>query len=451
MAYVQNDPNAPELDQNQGQMPAPAAGAQAMGAAPATSSGGPAGAKVGGGAGSPQGVTAMPGSTQAPPVQDLHAYLDANQPQSVQMGKNIAGNLDQTRQAAVGDINAAQQSVGDLVQGQNIAPDAALVSRAAADPTNFVSNADDLTKFQAQRDAAYKGPANFAGTKEFDTANRSVQSALSKAPDVNQAQGVEQLVRGQEKNPTAGMSNLDALLLQGTPDSMAPIKSSIAGFKDLPGQLTSAGDATDAAIKAAIDNTTAAAGGVKGAFLTGPNAVVPAWEKALAAELPEAQKGYDAYNAGVNKIIGQQNEMNPLVSAEQNALKEYNAIFPNNPEYQFSGDFAPLVKTPAALTTAPTQQSVATANDYAMEQALQQLLGGGFGPAPLDPAHAGEAGTWKLPTAPSLPVSGSEQMLQAIIDRMTSNPAGGTRPRVPVAQNVFDSSNALLNYLKGMG
>ena len=138
MAFVQDqtDPNAP---QQQGQ---PGGAPGSMSQPVSTSSTGGAGSSTP--AGSPQGAGSVQTSTQAPPVQDLHAYLAANADQAVGMGQNIAGNLNATAGKVTGDINAAQTDVNNQVSAQNITPNAGLVDQAAQDPAAFVQNQQTL-------------------------------------------------------------------------------------------------------------------------------------------------------------------------------------------------------------------------------------------------------------------------------------------------------------------
>ena len=97
MAFVQtpNDPNAQQ----------PGSQSTSMNQLPVTASGSGAGA-AGANTTPAGGASAVPASTQAPPVQDLKAYLAANAPQAVGMGQTIAGGLNQEYQTAAGDINA---------------------------------------------------------------------------------------------------------------------------------------------------------------------------------------------------------------------------------------------------------------------------------------------------------------------------------------------------------
>ena len=399
MAYVDssNDPNA---------TPAATTPGAAMQQLPVTSSGTGAGATSTNtsAGGSPQGATAVPNSTQAPPVQNLQAYLTANQPQAVQMGQNIAGNISQQGNQVTGDINADQAAVDAQVQSQNVAPNQDLVSRAAADPTQFVTNPDDVAAFQAQMNANYTGPTTYEGRPEYQTLTNEVTNAQQNAPDINTSAGVNQLVRGQETNPTLGMSNLDQLLLQGTPEAMSPIAAAEAPIANLGTQLSGATTTEDAAIQAAIANDQAAPQAVNSAFLTGPNAVVPAWETALQNELTQAQQGATNYNNQINQNIS---TLNPLESA----FKQYTGSSGQNIN-------DPLTKflSQQSITNSPTEANVATSQDYATEAALAQLLGNSLGVTPINQSTANQAGTFSIPESAGIANVNTEA--QAIINNL---------------------------------
>jgi hypothetical protein len=190
------------------------------------------------------------------------------------------------------------------------------------------------------------------------------------------------------------MSNLDQLLLQGTPEAMAPIAAAEAPFAALPGQLSGATTTEDAAIQAAIANDQAAPQAVNSAFLTGPNAVVPTWEQALQDQLAKAQTGATDYNNSVTPDVNEINALNQMVA-------QFNGSKFSVPNYGTTSvpisASIPSGNLPTAA--APSLTSVATQQDYATEKALEQLLGNSLGTTPITQATANEAGTYTLPGA----------------------------------------------------
>lgn len=442
MAFVPTDP---ALDPN-----APPAGQPAPNApmnlppAPATSSGAPGtGGAIAGGSG--QGVSATPNAGVQPPVQNLQDYLAANQPQAVAMGNTIANNLTAKAGQVTGDIGADLAAVDARVQASNTAPNPDLVGRAAANPANFVTNPKDLADFLAQENANYSGPTSIEQTPEWAALTREVGDATRNAPDVTKPGGFLELAAGQETNPTPGMTNLDAALLQETPEAAAPIIAAAKPYAALPGQQSTAATAEDAAIQAAQANDAAAAGLISPAFLTGPNAEVPAWEAALMANLTGAQGAENTYNTAVgNTVSGATTQQKALQAAKDadfnkvrqgvvntgtaatDAAEQAKVLGYIDPTTYFN-ELQPFLGL-SPTTAAPTEANTATAGDYATEAALQQLLGGKFTP-PITPATASQAGTFSVPALPgAVPdVSGEEQYMNDIASMFTSNMAPFTQ------------------------
>lgn len=379
MAYVQEteDPNAPQSTSTQG---------AAMNQLPQTSSGSGAGAGAANttASGSPQGAPAVPNSTQAPPVQNLQAYLAANAPQAVQMGQNIAGNLTQQSNQVTGDINADQAAFDQSVQASNTAPNVQLVDQAASNPSQFVQDPNNVAAFQAQENANYTGPANFESSSYYTPLNTEVQNAVNNAPNINEPYGVQQLVTGQEQNPTVGEENLDSLLLEQSPQALAPIAAAEAPYANLGTALTNAAGTEDASVAQAQANDAAAPALVNSTFLTGPNAVVPAWEQGLQNELTSAQTGTNTYNQDVASQIAEYNQLFPIINS-------YEA---QNPQFTNLGAPPTLQQSDV---NAPTLPGVATPQDYQTEAALSQLLGSSLGSTPIDQSTASEAGTYQVP------------------------------------------------------
>lgn len=379
--------------------------------------------------GSPQGVTAAPTSSKAPPVQDLHAYLAANAPQAVQFGQKIANNLNTTAGKVTGDINAAQQDLSGQVAAQNIAPNQQLIESAANDPAQFVQDPSNLAAFAAQRDASYGGPESFESTPYSQNLTNEVTNAKQQAPDINKPGGVIQLARGQEKNPTTGMSNLDALLLEQNAQALNPVRGAISKFGDLGNQLDTARTSTNASIQDAIKNDQAAKAGVQSRFLTGDNAVVPAWQKNLGTEVTNAQGQADTYNKSVDDVIAKENALKSILSPTEQSISDYNNqnynpiqqnVSPNSKLPAINYDLSQFSKAPDKLGAA-TLPAVASQKDYDTEAALNKLLGTNL--SDLNPADAGKAGSFKVPANASLPV---QEAIKSLGDELAAAKSGYT-------------------------
>lgn len=449
MAYV-----ADNTDPNQQQ---PQAGQNApMAQLPQTASGTGAGAGAANTtpAGSPQGAAAVPTATKAPPVQNLGDYLAANAPQAVQMGQNIAGNLSQAAGKVSGDINADQAAADAQIQASNTAPNPDLVSRAASDPAQFATNPQDIAAFQGQLNANYTGPSSYESRPEFANLTGEVQRANAGAPDITKPGGIEQLVTGQEVNPTAGMRNLDTLLLQGTPQATAPISEALKAYPALAPQLSNAATTENAAIQGAVKNTQAAPQAVRDAFLTGPNAVVPTWENNLNQEVQSAAGTYSNEGNLINALTQEMNngdlsQLNPaqlsqlgLTPAQVSELMTTkSALAPFSSAPSLTTSYKPGAINP----NPPTSATIATSEDYAKEAALEQLLGAGFSNRPLNVSKNNEAGTFNpVGTKPSFDSSGYATELAN-----TAMP-GVTPSWANLSGDTMSQKLQFLNFLRGI-
>jgi hypothetical protein len=371
------------------------------------------------------------------------------------MGQNIAGNLNTQYETVAGDINSAQSAQDAAIHAGTVEPNTDLVSRAAADPNAFVQNPDDLGAFLAQRDAAYTGPTSFESTPDYTKSNAAVNKAVSSAPDINKPGGVQQLVTGQETNPTMGMSNLDTLILQETPDAMAPIQGVIPKFQTLAPQLETAATEENAAITKAAADAAAAKQGVQDSFLTGPNAVAPAFQKSVAGELTANEAKTNAYNDALAALLAQENEANPQITGLKNSIDAYNKEAQGSTLRQID----PFeLKNPENVAM-PTLAQSATPQDIAKEAALEKLLGTGYTPG-FDATGATpfqDPGTG--PTLQSLVDPMIAKMIPQMAD-VRNNPTltglngsygyvpGHPEGSVNYGQNIIDAISALQEYLK---
>ena len=448
MAFVPdtNDPNA----QNQPGQQAP------MNQAPQTATSG-AITSTNVPAGTSQGAASVPGSTQAPPVQDLQAYLTANAPQAVGMGNTIAGGLNQEYQTAVGNVNSAQTAQDQAIQSGSVAPNTDLVSSAAANPTQFVQNPQNVQDFLAQENAQYTGPSADTVTAAINAVN------LPTAPDVSQEAGVHELVRGMETNPTTGMENLDSLLLQENPDAMAPIQAATPQFANLPGLQTSAATTESNAIDKAISDAQAAQAGVKTAF-TDPGGVVPTFQAGVNQELTSDVGQVNAYNEGLNTLISELNGAQPNISSLESAVQKYNTDLSAaqngtggiKPPLTVRNEGSPLTigtlpSVPSSVVL-PTINQASTPSDISEQNALETLLGTNYTPD-FTPSATPYVSPGSAPTA--------SQELESILSGLQGQPInnyiGATLPPiVPQGYNpppnpiVTPAETALQNYLASL-
>lgn len=389
MAYVNpsgdtdDELNNPQNQQGQpqndpGQLPAPQT---------SFGVGGDSSKASGGGAGG--GVTPTRGGS--PPVQDLGAYLRANAPQAAQMGHTIAGNIGKAAQDVQTNLASAGQQFGEQVKASGAPENSSqIIQQAAQNPIEFAKDPNNVTAFQNVKNAKYTGPQNFESTPFYSDLNKQIQNAVSSAPDVSNPANIMQLVRGQERNPTLGESHLDSMLLQQSPEGIKAIQDARAPYANLGDSLRNLASSGNTQITDATRAAQEAAGLVPSAFQSGENAVVPAWQKALQGKLTSAQGNVSAYNEGLNKLLGIENAATPKVAALQAAINAWNEgrVPGFGPSPEIAGINLMDFGNPNSVG-APSLDAVASQDDVAMQNALEQLLGDGFSDY-FDESQAGQ-------------------------------------------------------------
>lgn len=205
------------------------------------------------------------GPTSSDRFQNLNSYIDANQ--GNQFGENFAKKV----QDDVSKGKEAQDQAGSAFKSQadqsTIAANPALVNTAVADPTKFVSDANNVAEFKKQRDAEYKGPNTFADSADIYS---KTYGATKKATDVAGAGQTESgrfaLLNNYFGRPeyNSGQKSLDNLLVTGDSKAMQGLdqarqnaqqlhQSFDAQNKDLSGYAAQARGTTEATRTGARD------------------------------------------------------------------------------------------------------------------------------------------------------------------------------------------------------
>lgn len=434
MAFVDSSVDQTQ-NQNPNQTANPVTGLNpALNQAPQTASATSSNSTAGSGA---QGAASTPTASTAAPVQNLSSYLTANAPQAQQLGQNIATSLNNQFGKVQGDINNASTQFNNQVQSSTTPFNSQLVSGALANPTQFVSDPNNVSQFQGQLNAKYSGPTDFTQMNGYGDINSEVQNAVTNAANAKSQQGLGNLVNSVETNPTPGQSTLDAMILGGNPDAWNTVQQAAAPFSSLTGYLGGQTTANNAAAQNALQNTTATANQAHQA-LTGAGTD---FTTALNQKVQAAQKGLTDYGTNINNYVGQiqKGGLNGLTSFDQHVLgvdPTIAALARSAPgiENELQSGLAnfPSLSVPNlqdAFTIpsvqpgiSPTLQNVSSADDYAKAQALEQLAGGNILGLPLDAATASQAGTFNLPTA--LPTFDGKKGAQELYDSFL--PSAGT-------------------------
>ena len=347
--------------------------------------GGGPGEGVPGGAssGSPAGVQQ--------PFVDVNAYLDKNRGQSLDIANKVATNLGERESGLRSDIAGAESEFGTRVSGGAIRPDSELVERAAFNPTDFIKNQEDLDKFTAQRTAAYKGPRSFVN--EYAELPGRVESGVATARGVDSAEGRRTLLQSINPNITRGQSSLDELLIGQNKDARNVLKGAADQFATIDDYLKGVTSSSDAAAKAAEEETNLARNTVSERF-KGAGGVIPTFsadlDQRVAADRAQKQERADYLYGKLNTPGGR---LTPFEAAELDFLAKDLDVFRSG-QRALSDNFNFDNESPFGLGPAKfsenfdinpyierlpgeqiTRANLASAEDYAKEAALEALMG----------------------------------------------------------------------------
>lgn len=413
------------------------------------------------GQGGSAGGTNAPGvgtSTQfGSNASKLSDYLSANAPQIQSEGNQIAGNLTSQFGQVQGDVNTAAGAFGNQVNAGYTPQNTDLVNQAAANPTQFVQNPQNVTDFQAQMNDAYTGPQNFESTSPYSQVQGEVNQAVQGAGLLNSPAGLSSYLQSNIPGQyTPGMSLLDTSLLQANPQASQAVTQAAAPFQGLPAYLTGMTSAADALVAPAQQQATQAKTQAQQA-LTGATAPLVS---SLNTELADATTGETNYNQQLSDIgakisAGNYGQLTPaeqsLIGFNPNILpleQQYPSIFPTqaaaNP-IDFSSFY-----TPGKMADLPTPAGVVTPDQQAEYQALAQLSG--TPPAGLNFSMPTTLSPYSLPN--TVPQYNNEQAGQAMnanyqpMYQALQPPSGPTfGTGTPIPQNITDFMNSLSAFL----
>ena len=327
----------------------------------------------------------QPSSSVAPaPFTNLGSYLAVNAPQIQGMAEKVSGQLGQTYETAKGAVDTGAQAIQNQIAGGYAAPNQALVEQAAANPTEFAATPENVAAFQAQYGNKYTGPATAEVTPDYTTTQGAVQKAVNDAANLGNYGGLQSyLTTNLGTNPTQAISALDTALLNQSPEAIQQINTAaqrFPGLTDYFNQMLAQQNQNIAGAQTAAQTGAQAAQNI----FTGEGGVIPSFKSGMEQKLAKAQADADKYNADLARYTN--------FIGENQAVRE--ALNPSLKEYGMANPFDPI---PAPLPNAPTQSNVVTAQDYAKQKALEQLMGNNLGPMPIDQSTSAEAGTFNIP------------------------------------------------------
>lgn len=404
------------------------------------SSGSGTGAQKAGG--TPAGGTPTQFGSSASKLGD---YLSANAPQIQGQANTITGNLNNQFQQIGTDINNATNQFGQAVQGGYAAPNQDIVNQAVANPTQFVSDPNNVKAFQAQYNNAYTGPQNFESTTPYGNIQNEVNTAVQNAGLLNSQAGLQSYL-GQNSggNQTRASNTLDTLLLQGNPAAKQQIQQAAEQFKGLTNTLGTATAGANQGVTAAqqaAQNAQQYAKQQYGGAVTGFNTN-------LQNELNAASQGNTSYNQQIDALRSQLQSGNlSNVPGVSSSLSSFLANKVNPWFSQYGQGYTPSYNFVNALPSninpqLPQLGQVASVQDYSTLAALNKL---GNSPitSPLSMDTAAQAGTYK---GPQLGDVNNQAIAQDILTELTG---GGNS--INVSAQPFNQflgyEQALNNYL----
>lgn len=346
---------------------------------------------------------------------NLQKYMNANQNFDQNQGGfsgAVTGNINQQSQGAQQNTQAAQNAFQTQAAGNfnAFAQNQPVVSQALADPSQFVqNNPQGAQQFQSVLNAQYTGPSslqNLSGTQNFANIQNQANAAQQSAQQTQSESGRMALLNqmyGGGGNYNQGAQTLDQMLLQNSPQAQQ--------------QFAQTQQQANAAVQG-LNQAQSQSQGMAQSYTQQANQMAQNAQQQLTG-------------AGTNL----QNTINQQVATDNaNAASAYGNVASGvNNNYQLSPDLASQLGLSGNETygvnlgqylsqSAPaTAANVASGQDYATFNALQQLQGGGHEVGNfLNPADASQAGTYNPyafnTTAANQAIAQAQTAYQAAID-----------------------------------
>jgi hypothetical protein len=353
------------------------------------------------------GPTSSPGAAPSSPWQNITAYLGANTGQAGKVADVLSGNLQNQYNTANQAIGQAQQNYSQQIEGARNPFNQDVATRAAASPSQFNQNPNDVAAFQKMYSGAYNGPQSFSGSPDYSNLVSQVEKGQKQASLVNQGTpGMMTLLQQSEaangRNPSQGVTALDSLLLQEAPENYSRISAAAAPFAGLTDYLSTTQKGLDTAAQNAAKEAADTGSQLQGQFI-GPKGVAPQLQDTLNQNLQSASKKAADYNTSISSIIDKLNNGQPLTQQESYQIDPAGTLQTLNPYGTGGGVFTNMLGqgfvAPGILSqyyNAPGQiaqpglENVMTPEQLADAQALNQLLGQD---AVAAPAQLGKAFT----------------------------------------------------------
>lgn len=328
------------------------------------------------GATAPGAKTASPdtASSTAPgtAATNVNQYLSANAPQTQQYANGVSSGLNNQYGQIQSDVNSAANNFQGQINSGYTPEDTSVVNNAAANPTAFVTDPNNVSAFQAQENDTYIGPNQFETASPYTGLTNEIAQGQNAAAPWQSFSGTAGEF-GNLGDTTLGDQNLDATLFASTPGVNSQISNAAGQFSTLPAYLTQTGTTLDTNAANAATNANAAAANVSNIF----NPIDTAFNSNLTNETSAA----DAANVTAQQTAtAQQAQDNAAIQA---AFNKFQSGVPISNSGSNADLFTALgSKAPGAgiqLNSTPeTAAQVANPQEYAEATALSQLMGSNY-------------------------------------------------------------------------
>jgi hypothetical protein len=215
MAYNPKDPN---LDDDENEQ-----------ASSATPTGGPGESAViqgtGGGIPSVQSTQSQPAQKSGSGWTNLKTYVDKNKGASTKLGNQIGGVVRDAGSKAEQVRNTQVDQFNKQVNPDAVKYDKGLVSSVLADPI-AARDSGTFDKVRNYLTTSYKGPQSFEGTDFSNTTKKAIDDSkkvFDQAQDYSGGQQTLLRERLQKPNATQGVTNLNSLFAQASPQARTEI------------------------------------------------------------------------------------------------------------------------------------------------------------------------------------------------------------------------------------
>lgn len=264
--------------------------------------------------------TASPAAAPSAPWQNVSAYLNANAGQGAAVADKIAAGITQQYNQANQAIGQAQTDYNQKIEGARNPYQESLANSAAQGAAAFSQDPNNVASFQKMWGGQYGGPQNFSGTQDYSNLVSQVEKGQKYANLAHQGTpGLMTLLQktegAQGRNPTQGVTALDALLLQESPDNFNRISAATQPFSGLTSYLGQTQQGLDAAANAAAQEAAQTGNTIQNKFI-GPGGVVQQWNQRENQQLQDMSKQAGDYNTQVADIISRLNAGRPLTDQQ---------------------------------------------------------------------------------------------------------------------------------------